>query len=168
MSPASSDPQRRARQLANLRKGGTVAPAGNRRAVRHGAYAVVAAARLDVKAREVYEALAHDAPLRDAVDELPAADGAAVRLAAEVMCRLDDLSAWLAAHGWLDANDQPRESLLDLERRLRGEAADHLDSLGMTPRARARLGLDVARAAGFDLAAQWAEDDAIDGTAANA
>jgi hypothetical protein len=34
-----------------------------------------------------------------------------------------------------------------------------LDSLGMSPMARSKLGLNIARAAGsFDLARQWAED----------
>ena len=35
---------------------------------------------------------------------------------------------------------------------------DLLDRLGMTPRARAALGLDLARATRFDLAQQWAAD----------
>jgi hypothetical protein len=159
----SRKPAARARQLANLKRGDNPAAAGNRHRVTHGAYARVAADRLDRKAREVFDALAADAPLRED-GELPAADGAAVRLAADVLCRLDDLSGWLRDHGWLDAGGQPREGLLDLERRLRAEAADHLDALGCTPRSRARLGLDVARAAGFDLAQRWADAaDTIDG-----
>ena len=40
--PLSGDDQARGRQLANLKQGGTVAPAGNQRAVKHGAYARVA------------------------------------------------------------------------------------------------------------------------------
>ncbi|MEJ7785506.1 MAG: hypothetical protein WKF96_11935 [Solirubrobacteraceae bacterium] len=147
---------------------------GNQHRRTHGAYAAVAVDRLDVKAREVFDALAADAPLRDG-GELPAADGAAVRLAAEVLCRLDSVGDYLARRGIEDAAGALREGVLDLERRLRAEAADHLDSLGMTPRSRARLGLDVARA-GVDLAALWAEQaheddraasDAIDGTAAD-
>lgn len=170
MSPTSRDPRRRARQLANLRKGGTIAPAGNRRAVKHGVYAVIAADRLDAKAREVFAALAADAPLRDAAGELPAADGAAVRLAADVLCRLDGMRDYLARRGVEDEKGVLRVVELDLERRLRAEAADHLDSLGMTPRARARLGLDVARTVAFDLATEWAEpeDDTIEGTVADA
>lgn len=134
MSPTSRDPRKRARQLANLRKGGITAPVGNRRAVKHGGYAAVAADRLDAKAREVFAALAADAPLRDAAGELPAADGAAVRLAADVLCRLDGMCDCLARCGVDDAKGVLRVVELDLERRLRAEAADHLDSLGMTPR----------------------------------
>lgn len=39
--------------------------------------------------------------------------------------------------------------------------------MGMTPRSRARLGLDVRRAGQFDLARAWAEEDVIDGEAAD-
>jgi len=111
VSPTSRDPRKRARQLANLRKGGITAPVGNRRAVKHGGYAAVAADRLDAKAREVFAALA-----------------------ADVLCRLDGMCDCLARCGVDDAKGVLRVVELDLERRLRAEAADHLDSLGMTPR----------------------------------
>jgi len=165
--PPSRDPQRRARQLANLRRGGTPAPKGNRFHVVHGAYAAVARDRLDAKVRDVFDALATDAPLRGRDGELPAADGAAVRLAAEVLCRLDSLGEYLALHGIIDGDGELRGAV-DIESRLRREAADHLDSLGMTPRSRARLGLDVTRAAAFDLAGHWAEEpETIDATEAD-
>lgn len=158
MSPLSGDSQRRGRQLANLRRGGAPpAPKGNRRHVSHGGYAQVAAGRLDTKTLEVFGALAADAPLRDVDGGLPAHDGALVRLAADVLCRLDDVSTFLRDRGWLDADGQPRESILDLERRLRAEAADHLDALGCTPRARAKLGLDLART--VDAATALSEPD---------
>lgn len=89
----------------------------------------------------MFEAVAADAPLRDDAGELPAADHVQVRLLAECLCRLEDVS----------------RSLIELEGRLRREAADHLRELGMTPASRAKLGLDVAR--GFDLAKHWQEGD---------
>jgi hypothetical protein len=46
---------------------------------------------------------------------------------------------------------------VELEGRLRREVADYLDAMGMSPRSRARLGLDVGR--GFDLAQHWAQED---------
>lgn len=153
--PLSRNPQRRAAQLANLKPGARTAPVGNVRALRHGAYATVARDRIDVKVREVFDALAADAPLRDRDGGLPAADGAAVRLAAEVLCRLDNVSDFLARRGIEDDKGELRTTVLDIEGRLRREAADHLDALGCTPRARARLGLDVARAEAFDLAKAW-------------
>lgn len=172
--PTSRDPRKRERQLANLRRGGGVTPTvgGHRPNLRHGAYAAVAEATLEEKTLEVFRALAEDGER-----VLTVADAPLVRLAAEVMCRLASISTYLAAHGWLDAKGQPRESLLDLERRLRAEAADHLDALGASPRSRAKLGLDVARgaAAALDLAEVWAEQDhepdapaPIEGTATDA
>jgi hypothetical protein len=156
--PLSKRPGARARQLANL-KGRPPAPEpGNQRARRHGGYAQVAVARLDAKAREVFGALATDAPLREA-GELPAADAALVRLAADCLCRLEDVSANIRDRGLLDAKGEVR-SVVELEGRLRREAADYLDALGMTPRSRARLGVDVQRS--FDLAQHWAAQDAAE------
>ncbi len=161
--PLSRNAAARDRQLANLRPGAKTAPPGNARALRHGAYARVAVDRLAVKEREVFDALAADAPLRDRDDQLPAADGALVRLAAEVLCRLDSVGDYLARRGIEDDKGELRAAVLDIEGRLRREASDHLEALGMSPRSRARLGVDVARAATFDLARHWAEDiDVID------
>lgn len=64
----------RQRQLANLKRGGTVAPAGNQRAVKHGAYARIAEAELEAKTLEVFDALAADAPDRDEDGGLPPHD----------------------------------------------------------------------------------------------
>lgn len=151
------------RSRAALVPGGVPpAPKGNDRGVRHGAYARVAAGRLNAKAAEVFAALAADAPLRDAAGALPAADGALVRLAAEALCRLDSVAEFLARRGIEDDNGELRAGVLDIEGRLRREASDHLDALGMSPRSRARLGLDVARAQSFDLAQMWATGDVID------
>lgn len=67
----------------------------------------------------------------------------------------------LAHAGWLDQRTgEPRLGVLDLERRLRGEAAGYMDRLGMSPRARAALGLDLARtAATVDAATALSERD---------
>lgn len=156
MSPTSSDPRKRARQLANLRKAPPAPPTGNSRAMTHGAYAAVALSRLDSQAREIFEALAADAPLRDVTGGLPSHDGVAVRLLAEALCRLDDVSAYLARAGWADGKGRVRPAV-EIEQRLRREVADHLDALGMTPRSRARLGLDLTRS--YDLAEQMAKGD---------
>lgn len=167
MSPLSPDPRRRQRQLANLRRGGTPAAAGNRHRVSHGGYAEVAAARLDVKQTELVQALAADAPLRDHDGELPRHDTVAVTMLAKCLCRLEDVEAYLTLRGLVDDEGSERPAV-DLERRLRGEVADWLDALGMTPRARARLGLDVARAQTFDLARHWADAQVVEGEASDA
>lgn len=159
--PLSSDPRRRRRQLANLKRGENPADRGNRHHVTHGGYAAVVAGRLEAKQREVFDALAADAPLRDAVGELPRHDTVAVTMLAKALCRLEDVERHLTQRGLVDddGNDRPA---VDLERRLRGEVADWVDALGMTPRSRARLGLDLTRAQHFDLAQHWAQGDEAD------
>lgn len=154
--PLSGDPDARARQLANLRPGARTAPPGNRRALSHGGYAAVTRDRLDTKVREVYDALAADAPLRDLDGGLPPADAVAIRMLAEALCRLESVAEYLNRRGWETDDGEPRPAV-EVERRLRVEVADHLDALGMTPRSRAKLGLDLSR--GFDLAASWAADE---------
>lgn len=157
MSPTSNDPVKRQRQLANLNRGGPAPEPGNQRARKHGAYATVVQARLDEKIREVFDAIAEDAPLRADDGGLPAADAVVVRLLAAALCRVADVEGYLADFGWRDVDTgEPRTGILDLEARLRREARDHADALGMTPRSRAALGLDVAH--GLDLARQWAQD----------
>lgn len=144
---------RNPKSLENLRRGGPVTPHNS---LRHGGYATVARERLDAKAAEVYAALAADAPLRGPDGELPRADAAAVTLLARCLCRLESVGEYLDRRGW-EREDGDVRPAAELEGRLRREAADLLDALGMTPRSRAKLGLDVAR--GFDLAATWADAD---------
>jgi hypothetical protein len=161
-SYVAKDPAKRAAQLANLRTEPPTGPGHGRPAV-HGGYASVASDRLDAKVREVFDALAVDAPLRDRDGSLPAADTVAVRMLAEALCRLEDVSAHIRDFGALDQKTGAVRPVVDLESRLRREVADWLDSLGMTPRSRARLGLDVVRAsAAFDLAAHWQDEDGAD------
>jgi hypothetical protein len=160
--------------LANLKPfkaAGVSAGPGDQRALRHGGYREIAEAELDEKARSIFAALSADAPLRDGDGGLPSHDAVVVRLLADCLCRLDSLSAWLAGR-W--ATDAARPAL-ELEMRLRSQALDLAESMGMTPRSRARLGLDVQRAASFDLAQHMAAEAAaeeagttIEGDAADA
>ena len=145
MSPLSNDPERRSRQLANLRPGRGKAGPGNGRAISHGAYAQISAERLDAKTLEVAAALSSDAPVKAHDGTLPAADVAVIRLLADALCRLDDIAAYLLRRGWEDSDGRPR-AVLEYEARLRNHVVDLLRELGMTPRSRAALGLDVVRA----------------------
>jgi hypothetical protein len=140
--------------IANLRRGGPVTP-GNAFHGSHGGYRVVAEAELDAKARQVFEAVSADAPLRGEDGGLPSNDAVVVRLLADCLCRLDSVGAWLAGR-WATTEARPA---LELEMRLRTQALDLAESMGMTPRSRARLGLDVKRAQSFDLARHWQEQD---------
>jgi hypothetical protein len=134
------------------------APVGNDRAVSHGAYSAIAVERIDAKVRVMFDALAADAPVREN-GGLPAADGPVVRLLAETLCRLDDVTEFLGRRGWQDRKGNPRPALM-VESRLRAQALSLLVELGMTPRSRAALGLDLVRAGqALDLAKHWAEGD---------
>lgn len=142
MSPLSSDPQRRAAQLANLRQGETRPDPTNAR--KHGGYGAVARRDLEAKTAEVYEAIGEDLPLRDAAGEIPAHDAAAVRMLAEVLCRLESVSEFLNRRGWETDDGDPRPAV-EVERRLRSEALDWMRELGLTPASRSKLGLDQMR-----------------------
>ena len=155
MSPTSTDPTKRAKQLANLKRGGPPAANGNRLAVSHGAFAAIAKAELEGKVSEIYAALTADAPVREADGSLPAADGPAIRMAAEALVRLDRISEFIERRGWEDESGKPRP-VLEYESRLRGHSLDLLKELGMTPASRAKLGLDLVRSR--DLALEWAAE----------
>ena len=142
--PLSTDPVKRERQLQNLRPGAGAAGVGNRRRVVHGGYAMVASERLAVRQQEVFFALSEDAPLRESDGGLPAADTALVVLLAQALCRIEDIGSYLRDHGLIDTKGKVREAV-DLERRLRQEAAGYMADLGMGPRARAALGLSLTR-----------------------
>ena len=153
--PLSDNPAKRARQLGNLRPA-PAAPKGNRLAVAHGGYATIARDRIDAKQREVFDALSEDAPLRDASGGLPRHDAVQVALLSEVLCRLDDVNAYLSARGYLDGKGNVRPAA-ELAGRMRREASDYLDSLGMTPKSRAKLSIDLVRTT--DLATAMSEPD---------
>jgi hypothetical protein len=157
MSPLSGDPVKRGNQLANLRPGAGAGDGGLQRARSHGAYAVLKRERVEQKTREVYDALAADAPLRDGNGELPRADAAQVALLAECLCRLEDVSANIRDCGVFEQRGRRKGQLrpvVDFERALRREASGYLQELGMTPKSRAALGVDLA--ATVDLARTWA------------
>ena len=137
--PLSNDPAKRARQLANLKRA-PAAPAGNVRAVRHGALRrVLDSADLDAAEQRIRDALRDDLVLYDASDE------AIIRALADTLCRLDSLADYFRRRGIEDSKGALREGALDLERRLRAQALDLAGELGMTPRSRLALGLDLVR-----------------------
>jgi hypothetical protein len=129
---------------------------GNRRAVSHGAHAQVLPARLSAKAAAIAAELAVQAPVRGPGGALPIHDVEVVRLLAQTLCRLEDLSVWLDKHGTLDRRGKVRSAAL-WERRLSSQALKLLSALGMTPSSRVKLGLALART--VDLATAMSERD---------
>jgi hypothetical protein len=153
----SRDAAARERSLGNLKRGNNPPPKGNGLARRHGGYAAVAGEREREKVRELREAMGEDLPLRGPDGGVPPADEARLSLAARCLARLEDVEGWLSRFGWCDERTGEPKPAVELERRLRAELAGHLDALGCSPTARARLGLDLQR--GFDLARHWADQD---------
>lgn len=145
-------------------KRGRGAPPGNRNRVTHGAGAQVPATRLNATVQQVYAALADDAPVRGPDGGLPRHDREAVALLARALCRLEDVTAWLDKRGVVAHSGRLRSRVLDQEAKLRREVQSYLEDLGMTPRARAKLGVDFAHQQ--SLASRMAEaDDFIDADA---
>jgi phage terminase small subunit len=139
---ADSDSEMRPASLANLRPGpASLNPQANRS---HGAYAVLSRERLDTKTQELAKALGEDAPVRDDDGGLPRYDTVVVEQLTEAMCRLEDIGDYLARRGWEDEHGKPRP-VLDYEGKLRAHVLELLRDLGMTPAARAKLGLDLVK-----------------------
>ena len=96
------------------------APSGNSHAVTHGGHENPHRERLQAKEREVFDALAADAPVRAVDGSLPRHDSVAVTLLATTLCRLDNVGSYLSDYGWKDAKTkQPRAGVLALEAKLR-------------------------------------------------
>ncbi|HYI35646.1 MAG TPA: P27 family phage terminase small subunit [Thermoleophilaceae bacterium] len=153
LMPLSRREAARQRQLDNLRTG-PPAPKGNQLSRSHGGYATVAVERMEAKAREVYDALAADVPLKEN-GGLPAADSVAVRMLAEALCRLEDVSAHLRDFGLYDQETKAERPAVAREQQLRREVADWLDALAMTPRSRGKLSIDLVKSR--DLALEMAD-----------
>lgn len=155
--PLSTDPIKRERQLANLTARPPAPPLGNVRALVHGASARKATLiQAGSWAALIYAELEVEAPLRAVDGGLPAHDRQAVELLASALARLQSVEAWLSTRPAVNEKGLPWPAE-DTARRLRREVADYLDSLGMTPRSRGKLGVDVVRARG--LAELWAQEN---------
>ena len=146
--PLSKDPIKRAKQLANLKpQPAPPPPEGNVRALVHGGRArkatLVAAGSW---AAAILAELEAEAPLRDADGGLPAHDRQLVELLASALARLQAVTSWLDTRPAVDEQGRPWPAE-DVAHRLRREIAGHLDALGMTPKSRAALGVDLVRAA---------------------
>ena len=134
--------------LANLTTNAPPAPLGNQRRRTHGAYAVIAKAELDARTAELFDAISSDAPVQ-VNGGLPVHDAIAVRMLAEILIRRERVRAEEIAHG-LEIASGPRKGelrgIVQYGLQLDKQAMELLDRLGMTPAARARLGLTLAQA----------------------
>ena len=161
--PTGGGGARNPNSLANLIPGAGQAGVGNTRRNEHGGYAAIIPSRLREKEREVYDVLSADLPLREADGSAPATDALVVSLLAETLCRLDSVKSFVNRRGFEDDKGEVRPAVT-LETRLRDQGLAIAKELGMTPASRARLGLDLIRAAGAaeDEAANRAARDRLD------
>jgi hypothetical protein len=146
--PLSSDPAKRAKQLANLKPG---AGRGSRagalaRATSHSYYAQLAEAELDAEVLKVYDALGRDVPVRGPDGGPPAEDGVVLRQLAEALVRLRKIGDHLLARG-IQREDGSLRPAAELDLRIRAHILELCRELGMTPKSRAALGVDLVKVA---------------------
>jgi len=147
--PLSDDPEKKARQLANLRQGGAPAVPGVPSArLRHGGRSALLFKDVDAEVLELVDALADAAPVKDPDGTAPAADAVMLETAARSLKRYRHLAHWCDLHGRIDPDTGKVRPAAELELQAERMLTAALDVLGMTPTARARLGLALARTAG--------------------
>lgn len=153
--PLSRDPEKRERQLANLKPGAAPWQPGATPHLKHGLRSRRPdGVLLGSSAREIVDALAETVPLKGPDGQVLPQFIVAVEAAALQLIIVRRVLGYLTTHGWEDSRGRMRPEAEGLERateRLR----KHLDGLGATPGAYARLGFDVARTAREDLAVRW-------------
>jgi hypothetical protein len=137
--PLSSDPDKRAKQLAN-RRNAPPAPKGHKRSVKHGGRATPEPRRQAALEAQICDAL----PVRGPDGGPPVHDLIAVRLLAIALCRLETCTAYVTKHGQFFKGGRVRPAV-ELEDKLAARVSSLADKLGMTPTSRAKLGLDLAR-----------------------
>jgi hypothetical protein len=153
--------------LANLVPGGpnrsAVATPGNQRGLTHGGRSELLLRDIETEVRELLDALAEAAPVKEADGTLPAADVVAVERAARALKRYRSVSGWLDMHGRLDEKGKVRDAA-NLELACERELGRCLDDLGMTPTSRSKLGLRLVqvRAAAEEEAEHRAARERLD------
>jgi hypothetical protein len=140
----SKDPAARKRSMANL-KNGTGAQKGQQVALRNGSRAKLPVGDLAQAREEIQEALAAAAPLRDREGGLPIADRAAVEIVACGLSRYRYMQEYLENLTPFTSGGRLRYTLVRELRRTEKQLLAALAELGMTPKGRASLGLDLAR-----------------------
>lgn len=126
---------------------------GNSRALQHGAGAKLPQNLPDpsVEVAEIVAGLPFKGPDGGALEY----DRVAAEQAGATLALTRQIRAWLAKKGPIAATDEVRPVVRELQRQER-LLSEQLAALGMTPRSRAALGVDVQR--GFDLAKHWQEE----------
>jgi aminoglycoside phosphotransferase (APT) family kinase protein len=138
--PLSRDPERRANSLANLRRGGETRSAGNRHAQAHGGYITP---REDELA-EMIEQIEQILPVRQE-GAPPPADRFMVEELAKALTQDAAITRWLTGTALQARNPARVERAQDRRRALSRDIVSMLRELGLTPRSRLAMGVDVVR-----------------------
>jgi hypothetical protein len=148
----SNDPAKRERQLANLDKRPAVIPRPAQPNLRHGGQAAVAGVRLTEREEAIREQLEAIVPLRASDGGLPPEDRDIVTLMAMASCRLEDVREYISllpfvVHGKPASPTQVKRRMtaMEVERGLRREILGLARELGLSPRARVSLGVELQR-----------------------
>lgn len=139
--PTSKDPEKRARQVANLVPGAGAGDGGHQRGRTHGIRAAVTDGELEAGIAAVSAAL----PIKDPDGNAPASVQFAVRQLAEVMVRRERCAVELDARG-LERPDGGLRAAVEYDARLMNVQLRLMVELGLTTRSQAALGFDVVRA----------------------
>jgi len=131
--------------------------------MRHGGHATPTVDEIATVEQELRE-LAAAAPLRDSNGDLPVFDRPWARELAAGIWRLRRVRAWVDLHGALDEKSGSVQPAAALELRLSQHVREGLKALGMTPRSRAKLGIQISRLSGTvcgDPSLSELSDDAL-------
>jgi hypothetical protein len=134
----SPDPDKRARQLANLRNA-PPAPAGHTRSLRHGGRAEVLFRDVSAEVAELMDALGAAAPVREPDGSLPAADLIAIEVAARALKRWRAVSNAADLYGRLDERTGEPKPVTAYELQAERAVTAAFDVLAMNPIAREKL-----------------------------
>lgn len=143
--PMTTNAAARERSLKNLKKP-KGAQKGQQAALKNGSRARKPVGDIGAAREELRDALATAAPLRDREGNLPRADEIAVEVVAAALARYRFMQSHLERLTPFTSGNRLRFTLVRELRRTEKQLLAELAELGMTPRGRAALGLDVARA----------------------
>lgn len=160
--PLSSDPARRAAQLANLRPGAGAWKPGAAPALKHGGRtrAPERSPAFSEAKSAVVEQVERSVPIRGADGEVLPEFDLAVRMAAIQLVIVNRVAGWLQTHGWEDERGRLRLKEIEASERALARMRDWLRELAATPGSYSRAGLDVARTRREqdDLALRWSRE----------
>lgn len=163
MSPLSSDPEKRQRQLANLPNTRGEPTAGSWKAgqpspnLKHGLRSRRPGPLLGEAAAEIVDALADTVPLKGPDGQVLPQFVPAVESAALDLIVVKRVLGYLTTHGFEDERGRLRPEVDGLSK-VNQRLQKALDRLGATPTSYARLGFDVART-GASLATAMSDPD---------